>query len=396
MKSIVIVDGVRTPFGRLGGGLRQFHPGQLAAFAIRALMAMTQLDPNELDSVCLGTANGDGRCPNFARYAALEAGLPYEVSALGVEMQCGSSIAAINQAAYRMLAGDGDCMIVGGAESFSQRYFKFSSSQEPYKMLPPAAMPIGLAPKPEDNLIMIQVADRMAETWGITREECDAFALRSQQLAKQAMDSGFLDDQVIPVVIPATKKASEITVCKDEHPRPQTTAEALAKLKPVYENGIVTAGNASGRNDGGSVLLMMTEEKANALGYTPIARWVAGADVGVDPKLMGIGPAYSNLKVLDRMGMQPSDIGVYECNEAFAAQNLSVIREMERLSGQSIYMDNWNPNGGAIAFGHPNGASGTRIALSAIRHMEHTQAQFGLISSCCGGGLGVSALFEHI
>lgn len=396
MKNIVIVDGVRTPFGRLGGGLRQFHPGQLAAFAIKALMERTQLDPKELDSVCLGIANGDGRCPNFARYAALEADLPYEVSALGVEMQCGSSIAAINQAAYRMLAGDGDCMIVGGAESFSQRYFKFSSSQEPYKMLPPTAMPIGLAPKKEDNLIMIEVADKMAEVWGITREECDAFALRSQTLAQKAMENGFLDNQIAPVVIPATKKTPQIIVSKDEHPRPQTTAEGLAKLKPVYEGGVVTAGNASGRNDGGSVLLMMTEEKAKALGYTPIVRWVAGADVGVDPKLMGIGPAYSNMKMLHRLGMRPADVGVYECNEAFAAQNLSVIREMERLGGQSIDMDTWNPNGGAIAFGHPNGASGTRIALSAIRHMENTQKQFGLISSCCGGGIGVSAMFERV
>ena len=206
MKNIVIVDGVRTPFGRLGGGLRQFHPGQLQAFAIQALMERTQLDPKDLDSVCLGTANGDGRCPNFARYAALEAGLPYEVSALGVEMQCGSSIAAVNQAAYRILAGDADCIIAGGAESFSQRFFKFSSSQEPYKMLPPAAMPIGLAPKPEDNLIMIQVADLMAKTWDISREDCDAFALRSQQLAKQAVESGFLDDQICPVTIPATRK----------------------------------------------------------------------------------------------------------------------------------------------------------------------------------------------
>lgn len=396
MKNIVFVDGVRTPFGRLGGGLRQFHPGQLAAFAVKALMERTGLAPKDLDSVCLGTANGDGRCPNFARHAALEAGLPYEVSALGVEMQCGSSIAAINQAAYRMLAGDGDCIIVGGAESFSQRYFKFSSSQEPYKMQPPAAMPISLAPKKEDNLIMIEVADLMAKTWGISREECDRFALRSQQLAAQAMENGFLDNQVVPVVIPETKKNPEIIISKDEHPRPQTTAEALAKLKAIYEGGVTTAGNASGRNDGGSALLMMTEEKAKALGYTPIARWVAGADCGVDPKLMGIGPAYSNMKVLGRMGLKPSDIQVYECNEAFAAQNLCVIRQMEIMSGESISMDSWNPNGGAIAFGHPNGASGTRIALSALRHMENTQQQFGLISSCCGGGIGVSALFERM
>ena len=396
MKNIVIVDGVRTPFGRLGGGLRQFHPGQLQAFAIKALMERTQLDVKELDSVCLGIANGDGRCPNFARYAALEAGLPYEVSALGVEMQCGSSIAAVNQAAYRIMAGDADCIIAGGAESFSQRFFKFSSSQEPYKMLPPTAMPIGLAPAPEDNLIMLQVSDLMAEKWGISREECDAYALRSQMLAKNAMEGGFLDNQIAPVVIPATRKTPEVIVSKDEHPRPQTTAEGLAKLKAIYEGGVTTAGNASGRNDGGAALLVMTEEKAKALGYNPIARWVAGADVGVDPKLMGIGPAYSNMKILDRLGMKPSDVGVYECNEAFAAHNLGVIRQMEKMSGETINMDNWNPNGGAIAFGHPNGASGGRISMSAIRHLENTNGKYGLVSSCCGGGIGVSALFERI
>ena len=396
MKNIVIVDGVRTPFGRLGGGLRQFHPADLGAIAIEKLMERTQLDPKDLDAVYMGTANGDARCPNFARFAALKAGLPYEISAVGVEMQCGSAIAALNHAAYRIMAGEGECVIVGGAESFSQRFFKFSTSQEPYKMIPPTAFASNLAPKEEDNIIMLEVSDLMAKTWGVTREECDAFALRSQQLAAHAMDSGFLDNQVIPVVIPATKKTPEVVVAKDEHPRPQTTAEALAKLKPVNAGGVTTAGNASGRNDGGAAMLVMTEEKAKALGYTPIARWVAGADVGVDPKLMGIGPAYSNMKILQKLGMSLSDISVYECNEAFAAQNLSVIRQMETMSGQTIDMDTWNPNGGAIAFGHPNGASGTRIALSALRHMENTQGQFGLISSCCGGGIGVSALFERI
>ena len=263
-------------------------------------------------------------------------------------------------------------------------------------MIPPTAFTSSLAPKPEDNIIMIQVADLMAQKWGISREECDAYALRSQMLAKQAMESGFLSNQVIPVVIPATKKTAEIVIDTDEHPRPQTTAEGLAKLKTVNEGGVTTAGNASGRNDGGAALLMMTEEKAKALGYTPIARWVAGADVGVDPKYMGIGPAYSNMKVLQKMGMKLSDIDVYECNEAFAAQNLGVIRQMETMSGETVNMDTWNPNGGAIAFGHPNGASGGRIALSAIRHLENTNGQFGLISSCCGGGIGVSALFERI
>jgi acetyl-CoA C-acetyltransferase len=243
---------------------------------------------------------------------------------------------------------------------------------------------------------MLQVSDRMAQKWNVTREECDTFALRSQMLAKQAMESGFLDNQIMPVVIPATKKTPEIRVEVDEHPRPTSTMDGLAKLRAVNEGGVTTAGNASGRNDGASMLLVMSEEKAKALGYTPLARWVCGSDVGVDPKLMGIGPAYSNMKVLQRMGMKLSDIDVFECNEAFAAQNLGVIRQMEEMGGQSIDMDKWNPNGGAIAFGHPNGASGGRIALSAIRHLENTKGQFGLISSCCGGGLGVSALFERV
>ncbi len=394
MKNIVIVDGVRTPFGRLGGGLKQFHTADLAAIAIKELMKKTQLDAKEVDTVFMGTANGDARCPNPARFASLLAELPYETSAVAVEMQCGSAIACMNHAAYRIMAGESDCVIVSGAESFSQRFFKFSTSQEPYKMIPPTAFPSNLAPKPEDNIIMIEVADLMAKKWGISREECGAYALRSQQLSAAAMENGFLDNQVVPVVIPGTKKTPEIIVAKDEHPRPQTTAEALAKLKAINEGGVVTAGNASGRNDGGAALLVMTEEKAKALGYTPIARWVAGSDAGVDPKLMCIGPAYSNMKILNKLGMKPSDISVYECNEAFAAQNLGVIRQMEAMSGETINMDTWNPNGGAIAFGHPNGASGGRIALSAIRHMQNTGGQFGLVSSCCGGGIGVSTLYE--
>ena len=396
MKNIVIVDGVRTPFGRLGGGLRQFHTADLASIAVKALMERTQLDPKELDAVYIGSAKGDARCPNLSRYTSLLADLPYETSAASVEMQCGSAIACINHAAFRILADDADCVIVGGAETFSQLFFKFSTSQDPYKMTPPTAFENNLAPKAEDNLIMIQVSDNMAKKWDISREECDAFALRSQMRAKEAMESGFLDSQIMPVVIPATKKTPEVRVAVDEHPRPQTTPEALAKLKAIYEGGVTTAGNASGRNDGAGLLLMMSEEKAKALGYTPIARWVAGCDVGCDPKYMGIGPAYSNLKLLQKQGMKVSDIDVFECNEAFAAQNLGVIREMERISGETIDQSKWNPNGGAIAFGHPNGASGCRVALFAIHQMLKDGGQFGLISSCCGGGIGVSALFERM
>ena len=396
MKNVVIVDGLRTPFGRLGGGLRQFHNVEMGGMVIKGLLEKTQLDPKEVDAVYYGTANGDALCPNPARYAALLGGLPYESSAVAVEMQCGSAIASINHAAYRILNNDADVILVGGGETFSQRYVKFSTSTEPYKMIAPTAITPSLAPAKEDNLIMIQVSDNMAKKWDISREECDAFALRSQMRAKAAMENGFLDSQIMPVVIPATKKTPEVRVAVDEHPRPQTTEEALAKLKPIYEGGVTTAGNASGRNDGAGLLLMMSEEKAKALGYTPIARWVAGCDVGCDPKYMGIGPAYSNLKLLQKQGMKISDIDVFECNEAFAAQNLGVIREMERLSGETIDQSKWNPNGGAIAFGHPNGASGCRVALFALHQMLNTNGQFGMISSCCGGGIGVSTLFERI
>jgi len=394
MKNVVIVDGLRTPFGRLGGGLRQFHNVEMGAAVIRAVMEKNQLDPKEVDAVYYGTANGDALCNNPARYAALMAGLPYESSAVAAEMQCGSAIAALNHAAYRIMMGDADTILVGGGETFSQRYAKFSTSAEPYKMLAPVAITPQLAPAKEDQLIMIQVADRMAEKWGITREECDAFALRSQMRAKNAMENGFLQNQIAPVTIAATKKTPEIVIAQDEHPRPQTTAVGLAKLKPIYEGGVTTAGNASGRNDGASMLLMMSEEKARAMGYKPLVRWVGGIDVGCDPKLMGIGPAYSNLKLMKKFGLKISDIDVFECNEAFAAQNLGVIREMEQQTGETIDQEKWNPNGGAIAFGHPNGASGGRVAQYAMNQLQQVDGQFALISSCCGGGLGVSALFE--
>lgn len=396
MKNVVIVDGLRTPFGRLGGGLRQFHTVDMAGMVMKGLLEKTNLDPKELDAVYFGTANGDAKCPNPARFASLIAGIPYETSAVAVEMQCGSAIAAINHAAYRIQLGDADVILVGGGETFSQRYVKFSTSTDPYKMIAPAAIPPSLAPKAEDNLIMIQVADLMAKTWGVTREECDEFALRSQMRAKAADERGFLAKQIMPVVIPATKKTPEIVISKDEHPRPESTIEGMQKLRAVNEGGVTTAGNASGRNDGASILLMMSEEKAKALGYTPIARWVGGCDVGCDPKLMGIGPAYSNMKLLEKHGMKLSDVDVFECNEAFAAQNLSVIREMEKIGGQSIDIAKWNPNGGAIAFGHPNGASGGRIAQFALQQLAETNGEYGIISSCCGGGLGVSALFKRV
>ena len=268
-------------------------------------------------------------------------------------------------------------------------------SVEPYKLIPPMPVEQICEPLPEDRIDMIQTADLIAKKWNITREECDAFALRSQQRAKRAQDAGYFEEEIIPVVIPATRKTPEIVFKADEHLRPNTTMDGLQKLSPVYPDGVTTAGNASGLNDGAAVVLMMSEEKAIELGYQPKARWLGGADVGVDPKIMGIGPAYSNLKLLKRFGLKLSDIDVFECNEAFAAQNLGVIREMEKLTGEKIDQEKWNPNGGAIAFGHPNGASGARVGIFAMNELIRREGKYGIFSSCVGGGLGVSTLIER-
>lgn len=243
---------------------------------------------------------------------------------------------------------------------------------------------------------MITNADLVAERYNISREECDQFALRSQHLTQKAIESGWVGEQICPVVIPATKKTPEIVISKDEHPRQNMTIEQLSKLRSIYEGGVTTAGNSSGRNDGACAILMMSEDMARQLGYQPLVRWLGSAEHGVDPRFMSIAPAYSNVQLLRRFGLGLNDVDVYECNEAFASQNLAVIREMENQMGGTMNMDCWNPNGGAIALGHPNGASGTRITIFAMRHLQQTGGKYGLISSCCGGGLGVSTLIERV
>ena len=397
-RNVVVVDGMRTAFGKNGGSLKDFFNTDLCAATIKGLLNKTDLlSRAKVDAVFLGSAFHDVHCNNLARYSALSAGLPYETSATFMEMQCGSGIVCINHAALQIMSGAADIILAGGGESCSQRFAKFSMAVEPYKAIPPAAVPNFLAPTKEDQIDMLMISDKMAKRWNISRQACDEFAVRSQELAEHAITNGYFDEEIVPVHVPGKgKKNPPFTFDKDEHPHPGTTMESLAKLSPVYADGVSTAGNSSGRNDGASALLLMSEETARRLEYKPLARWVFGADVGVDPKYMGIGPVYSNLAVLKKTGIQLESIDVFECNEAFAAQNLSCILEMENLTGKKIPMDKWNPNGGAIAFGHPNGASGGRIALSAIRELNRSNKRYGLISSCCGGGLGVSALFERL
>ena len=393
-RKAVIVTGVRTPFGRMGGGLRTYYPSELLGFAIRELVSRTGLSERaKVDGVFAGSALPDAHTNNVARFATLYAGLPVETQATFVEMQCGSGIASINQAALQILNEDIDVAIAGGAESYSQLPCKFSMSVEPYKLIAPHAVPQLLAPEKDDQLTMIEISDKMAEKWNVSRTECDEFALRSQERAAAYIASGRAASFLFPISTPQ-KKADPIVCDHDEQPR-ASTMEGLAKLKTVREGGVTTAGNASGRNDGAAVVLMMSEEKTRELGYEPMAYWVGGAVHGVEPKYMGIGPAFSNLKIMKRFGLSFDDVDVFECNEAFAAQNLSVIREMEDQTGKKIDMEKWNPNGGAIAFGHPNGASGGRIAMHAMDELQKTGGRYGIFSSCCGGGLGVSTLIER-
>ena len=317
MRNVVIVDGVRTAFGRMGGTIRQFYMSDLAAIAMKGLLDKTGIQERAfVDSVMVGAALGCAKSCNIARYAALCAGPPYETSATFIETQCGSAIDSINLAAAKIQTGAADIIIAGGGESHSQRFVKFSMSVEPYKLIPPMPVEQICEPLPEDRIDMIQTSDLIAKKWNISREECDAFALRSQQRAKHAQDAGYFKEEIIPVVIPATRKTPEIVFKEDEHLRPNTTMEGLQKLSPVYPDGVTTAGNASGLNDGAAVVLMMSEEKAIELGYQPKARWLGGADVGVDPKIMGIGPAYSNLKLLKRFGLKLSDIDVFFTQKA--------------------------------------------------------------------------------
>lgn len=398
MRNVVIVDGVRTGFGKLGGGLRQFPMSHLSAMTIDGLLKKTEIleRGGVVEGVYMGSALHDNQTYSPARFAVLMSKLGYKTWASYVERQCGSAIDAINHAAAAIMIGTADIMIAGGAESYSQLYSKFSMAVEPYKLIPPRPIPQLLAPIPEDSCDMITTAENIAKMYNITREECDEFAYNSQMRAAKATEKGYFKEEIVPVVTPATRKTPEVVFDTDEFLRPTTTMEGLAKLGSVKPDGVTTAGNASGRNDGAAMLLLMTEEKAKELGYTPYARFVMAGNSALDPKIMGMGPVESSLSAIKRAGLTVEDIGVWECNEAFAVQNLGVIKEIENVTGKKIDREIWNPNGGAISFGHANGASGGRIAMFAMREMERRGCRYGLFTSCCGGGQGVSTIIENL
>jgi len=397
-REVVFVDGVRTAFGRMGGSLRDIFCSKLGGIALKGLLDKTKIaEKAHVDTVMAGSAAHCSHALNPARWISLYAGLPYETSASYVEMQCGSAIDSVNHAAWKILAGQADIVIAGGMESYSQIPAKFSMSNPPYKLIPPMPIQQQLSPVPEECIGMGLTAENLQKMYNIPREASDEFAYNSQMRAKAAMEAGYFKDEIVPVTFPATRKTPEIVFDTDEHPRADTTLEGLAKLPPAFaKDGTVTAGNASGRNDGAAFLLMMSREKAEELGYQPMAKWLAGADYGCDPKIMGIAPAYAVPKALARAGLKLSQMDHMECNEAFAVQNLAVIKEVEKQTGEKVDMEKWNPLGGAIAFGHPNGASGARVGMFTMRHLIRKGGQYGFFSSCCGGGLGVATVIENL
>jgi acetyl-CoA acetyltransferase family protein len=400
-REVVIVDGMRTAFGRLGGSLKDYTAEQLAGIGLKGLVEKTKIcERAQVDTVYMGMAFHPAHAINPARWAVLYAGMPVTTSASCVELQCGSAIDSMNHAAWKILCCQADIVIAGGMESFSHLPVKFATNVQPYRLSGPKQLEFQLQPPSTEFRTYLPfemglTAENLQEAYNISREDQDAFAFRSQTLAKKAIDAGYFVEEIIPVPVPQGKNKPPLEFKVDEHPR-LSPPEVLAELPPAFKKGgTVTSGNASGLNDGSAFVLMMTREKAKALGYEPYAKWVCGADCGYEPSLMGVSPAFAIPTALKRACLKFDDIDVVECNEAFAVQNLAVIRELEK-QGYKIDMDKWNPNGGAIAYGHANGASGARITLLCMKELVRRKKRFGLISACCGGGQGVVTIIENL
>lgn len=399
MRDVVIVDAVRTPIGRYKGALKSVRPDDLAATAIKALLGRHPEVPwNEIEEVILGNANGAGEeNRNVARMAALLAGLPVETAGTTVNRLCGSGLDAVNIAAKAIMVGDGDIYIAGGTESMTRAPFVMAKPENGYPRgnLEMFDTTIGWRfvneklKKMYGTDSMPETAENVAKQFHISRKAQDAFAFTSQMRAKAAMEANRFQDEIVPVVY-TNQKGESVSVTQDEHPRPDTTPEKLARLKPLFTGGTVTAGNSSGINDGASAVLLMSAEKAVQLGVKPMARFVASATAGLEPRVMGLGPVYATRKALKRAGFTISDIDLVELNEAFASQSIACIRQLE-LDSEIV-----NVNGGAIAFGHPLGASGARILTTLVHEMQKRKAKRGLATMCIGVGQGIATVIEKI
>lgn len=384
MRRAVIVGAARTPVGKIRGALAPLEADELGAFAIRAAMERAGVGPDEIDEVVYGNCrNIDLKTP--ARVAALAAGLPVSCPGVVTERGCSSALNAICYAAAMIIAGAGDIYVAGGMESTSHQPFIMERGQT-IPTAPPKFTSGRSTPKGMEDLPMGLTAERVAEKMGITREECDAFGLLSQQRAKAAWDAGYFDSQIVPIPV-SPKKKEPYTVTKDETVR-ETSMEALAKLKPSFKpDGVCTAGNSSPLTDGASAVIVMERELAISQGKKILAEVKGFASAALDPGVMGLGPVYATRKLLNRMGMKLRDIDLIEMNEAFASQSLGCIRELD------LDMDKLNVNGGAIALGHPFGATGGILTTKLLYEMERRGVSTGLVTFCVGGGQGYSALF---
>ena len=389
-KKIVIAGACRTAIGKMGGELSSMSAVQLGSIVIKEALNRAGVKPEQVDEVLMGCVLQAAQGQNVARQASIGAGLPVEVPAVTLNVVCGSGLNAVNMAADMILAGEADIIVAGGMESMSNAPFALKKARFGYRMnngtLVDTMVNDGLWDAFNDYH-MIRTADNVAKKWNLTREEIDEFSYNSQMKAAAAMKAGKFKEEIVPVTV--KQKKQTVVVDTDEGPRPTTTMEGLAKLKTINADGVTTAGNASGINDGGAAVVVMSEEKAKELGVKPMATWVAGALAGVDPAIMGIGPVYATRKVMAKTGLTIDDFDLYEANEAFAAQSVAVGKELH------FDMNKLNVNGGAVALGHPIGASGCRILVTLLYEMQKRNAKRGLATLCIGGGMGCATIVER-
>ncbi len=400
MLNAYIYNGVRTPFGRNAGALSKVRPDDMMGVVIKEVVDHSAFDAADIDDVNIGCGNQageDSRC--VARHAALLAGLPIEIPGSVVQRNCGSGMNAIMSAAHAITCGEGDLFVAGGVESMTRAPFVVGKAETAFaKSFPSFESSLGARfpnPKIENAFgadTMPETADNLAREFQLSREEVDNFAAGSQSRYAAAKAEGFYDEELMTITVPSGRKKPDVDVSEDEHPRPGTNVETLSGMRTLFADGVTTAGNASGINDGAAAVIVASLEKGEQAGAQPMARILSTGVAGVEPRIMGYGPVPAAQKALDRAGLTLADMDVVEINEAFAAQVLSCMKGLDMAFDDSRI----NPNGGAIAIGHPLGASGTRIALTATRQLHRTGGRYALISMCIGIGQGIAMVLERV
>ena len=391
-KKVVLAGACRTAIGKMGGALSNTPAAELGSIVIKEALNRAGVKPEQVDEVLMGCVIQAAQGQNVARQASIKAGLPIEVPAVTLNVVCGSGLNCVNQAAAMIMAGQADIVVAGGMENMSMAPYAMTKARFGYRMNNATIVDTMVNDALTDafnHYHMMITAENICDRWHLTREELDEFSANSQQKAEKAMAEHKFDDEIVPVPVKVKKQIVEFKV--DEGPRPGTTVETLAKLRCCSgkEGGMVTAGNASGINDGAAAIVVMSEEKAKELGVTPMATWVQGALAGVEPEIMGIGPVAATRKVMERTGLTVDDMDLIEANEAFAAQSVAVAREL------GFDMSKVNVNGGAVALGHPVGASGCRILVTLLHEMQKRDAKKGLATLCIGGGMGCATIVER-